>query len=69
MAPYLLVAQGQAALKQDDGNGQGNNRKQQIAEHHFRCQKTQNRPGGNATRQQEKDGGHTHAPGKPLAEQ
>ena len=69
MATYFVVAERQAAFKQDNGNGQGDDREQQVSKHDFGVQKSQQRPCGNAAGQQEQDGRHANPPGEPLAKQ
>ena len=69
MAFELLVPKREAALEQDDGHGQGNHRKQDIAKDIFRVQKACHRAGDDAASEQKQDGRHTNPPGSPLANQ
>ena len=41
MAADFVVAESQAAFKQDDGNSQGNDREQQLSKYDFGVQKSQ----------------------------
>ncbi len=63
MAADFLVAQGQTALEEDDGNGQRDHREQQVTKHHFRGQEAQDRTRQDAPREKEQDRGHAHTPG------
>jgi hypothetical protein len=61
--------QGQRPFKQDDGDREGNQGKQQIPQQLIGIEQTGHRAEQEAAQQQEQNGGNAHGPGKPLGEQ
>ena len=65
----FVKAQRQAALEQDDGNGERHDGKQQVAEQRLGIEHAEDRAGRDARGQQVDDRRHAGAPGQPLADQ
>jgi len=65
----LLIAQREAAFKQNDGDRERYQRKQQVTKQLLRFEPSHHGAGHNSTCQQKQNRWYPQAPGKPLAKQ
>ncbi len=64
--PQLLESEARSSLEQDDGDGDRDDREQQVPEHGIRIQEPGERAGHQAEQKENQDGWQAHAPGDPL---